>query len=243
MESTHESTTVAPEVRPDAASDAGAPTPAGRGGKKPQQPKQAQKQQQKQSKKAVKAARRDIVGPGEGSELYRRLNFLMQAAHLVSLPQSAPAPSGRVEKKDVKGKRKSRRKHAPHEQLPGLTALGRHLAREMMATARKSSLKIDPSVKHSVCRRCSTFMVPGATCDIDVTDPAEPKNAETAKTAESEPATAAEPAWKRMTGSTAPRVVYQCMACGWTRTNLARPGYVPFHERAAVDPNDLDSER
>ncbi|KAI9225064.1 RNAse P Rpr2/Rpp21/SNM1 subunit domain-containing protein [Blastocladiella britannica] len=205
------------------------------------------------SKRATKAARRDISGPGEGSELYKRLNFLMQASHLLARPPppastaisikskkpAAPAPTGSttstataptvlteptVAAPTAPGKKKRRRTRSkPTPRLAPFAGLSRHLGREMIQTARKSSLKIDPTAKHSVCRRCYTFMIPGTTASLAVSEPGdlEEEEEEGSKADVSDP-----------------YVIYRCNACGYRRRCLARPGYVPFHESAVVDPNN-----
>ncbi|KAJ3362087.1 hypothetical protein GGF32_006541 [Allomyces javanicus] len=96
------------------------------------QPKQQQpKQQQKQSKKKRKS---DIMGSGPGTEQIKRLNFMLQAAHLLSHPgTSAPHPF----------KRRGDHQRA-RPAMPALAPVGRHISRELVAASRKATLKLLP---------------------------------------------------------------------------------------------------
>ncbi|ORZ32251.1 hypothetical protein BCR44DRAFT_1440766 [Catenaria anguillulae PL171] len=229
---------------PAAAATTGPKQQKGKGKDSNPNPPQKQPQSKKAMKKAAAAGtRRDIQGPGSGSELYKRMNFLMQAAQLMAhqaghiapvQPQTQAKPKGKA---GAKGKR-ARTTPRVAKSSP-LAAVARHLGREMMMTARKNALKIDPSVKHSMCRRCWTVLVPGLSMQVQVL---EPYNKATEQQPATQPANPAAmdvdepetPSPAISKPASTPAITQTCSNCGFTRGHPVRPGYVPFHDRAAV---------
>ncbi|KNE63961.1 hypothetical protein AMAG_09023 [Allomyces macrogynus ATCC 38327] len=205
------------------------------------QPKQQHKQQQQQSKKKRKS---DIMGPGPGTEQIKRLNFMLQAAHLLSHPAtSAPHPF----------KRRGDHQRA-RPAMPALAPVGRHISRELVSAARKATLKLDPAVKRSMCKRCHAAFVPGVTCSVTVKYPklSRRRRAQLAAAATAS-ATAPEalpsqendsamdvdpptnaPHLPAPTFKIVPATITKCHACGYERRMVHDPDRTLFHDRAQV---------
>ncbi|KAK6346665.1 hypothetical protein TWF696_006783 [Orbilia brochopaga] len=70
-----------------------------------------------------------------------RLSFLYQASALLSLPTEAT----------------SGQPSAP-------TGLPRYYTSHLLSVSRKSVQRLSPDVKHSICKRCSSVLIPGISC-------------------------------------------------------------------------------
>ncbi|KAH9822132.1 RNAse P Rpr2/Rpp21/SNM1 subunit domain-containing protein [Melampsora americana] len=124
------------------------------------------------------------VSFGQDRDVLQRLNFLHQAAHYFatashSLQSTQDARSLEAKEDTIGSKRASgclskqihdqRRErlliaqpvlHAP------ISGLSRVMSTNMKAVARKAVVRMDPSVKRSICRSCNLLLVPGHTSVI-----------------------------------------------------------------------------
>ncbi|KNZ57918.1 hypothetical protein VP01_203g6 [Puccinia sorghi] len=139
-----------------------------------------------------------IHPPASGhSEVLQRLNFLHQAAHYLATVTSKRSPSSESVqslRSDTKTKesreraqkvnprkqdgfkkqktqsRKHTRKANRCQPLPNLPMLGlsRTLSKSMKIISKKAVLRMDPSVKRSICRSCHLLLLPGHTSSTRV---------------------------------------------------------------------------
>ncbi|KAJ6258264.1 hypothetical protein Dda_7183 [Drechslerella dactyloides] len=70
-----------------------------------------------------------------------RLSFLYQAGALLSLPVGTPA-----------------------EQPSAPVGLSRYYTSHLLSVSRKSVQRLSPAVKHSICKRCCSVLIPGVSC-------------------------------------------------------------------------------
>jgi len=133
----------------------------------------------------------------QNGEVLQRLNFLHQAAHYLATVTSARSPSSdpvqslrsdtkpkessegaqKVDprkqdgfKKQKTRSRKRTRKANRCQPLPHLPMLGlsRTLSKSMKVISKKAVLRMDPSVKRSICRSCHLLLLPGHTSSTRV---------------------------------------------------------------------------
>ncbi|KAF3908203.1 hypothetical protein AA313_de0202611 [Arthrobotrys entomopaga] len=74
--------------------------------------------------------------PPSQRPILSRLSFLHQASTLLSLPPSSHSSIG----------------------------LSRYYSSHLLAVSKKSVQRLSPSVKHSICKRCSSTLTPGVSC-------------------------------------------------------------------------------
>jgi len=85
--------------------------------------------------------------------LYSRVSYLYQAAAYLAQKASEPANAGT--------------KQTGNAFDPALSA-SRHLLSEVRTVAQKSTLRISPVIKHTICKRCNTLLLEGTTCDVEI---------------------------------------------------------------------------
>ncbi|OAV89293.1 hypothetical protein PTTG_11879 [Puccinia triticina 1-1 BBBD Race 1] len=121
----------------------------------------------------------------QNGEVLQRLNFLHQAAHYLATVTSTPSEPGRaqVPRNDHVKPNDSRKAHKPRSQGHGLRqkkqnrkakscqpianlpilGLSRILTKSMKVISKKAVVRMDPSVKRSICRSCHLLLIPGHT--------------------------------------------------------------------------------
>ncbi|KAH9839226.1 Rpr2-domain-containing protein [Rhodofomes roseus] len=127
-------------------------------------------------------------------DILQRLNFLYQAsAYLNTI-----APHAATTKPE--GKRATN--HAAREELrrkkrhPATTSdLSRNYVASMKAISQKATVKMDPTIKRTICQKCNTVLIPGVTEEVRVRG-------------------------SRIHGNL---VTYACTACGFVRRIPAHP--------------------
>ncbi|KAI9356208.1 RNAse P Rpr2/Rpp21/SNM1 subunit domain-containing protein [Zopfochytrium polystomum] len=133
---------------------------------------------------------------GDGNDALIRMNFLLQAAHLLTAcrpPQSQPRLASSVPTKPDGGRHRTEPQPAGDDRLPKqtrnvadgggkrlapisscvsapLAGIGRYYAGAMKKVSAKMVLRIDPHVKRSLCKRCDTVLIPGVTSRIRTAD-------------------------------------------------------------------------
>ncbi|KAK2179318.1 hypothetical protein NP493_498g00010 [Ridgeia piscesae] len=75
-------------------------------------------------------------GPSTKPEMFTRINFLYQAAHRVLL------------------------------ESPNNTGLVRFYAYTLRSIAMKNVLRLDPTIKRTLCKKCSMLLIPGVTATV-----------------------------------------------------------------------------
>ncbi|KAI0298579.1 RNAse P Rpr2/Rpp21/SNM1 subunit domain-containing protein [Russula brevipes] len=92
-------------------------------------------------------------------DILQRLNFLYQAS--VYLGSISPAPlSMAAGRKHDRGRRKGRVIHAAD--------IGQGYVRAMRLIGQKATVKMDPTVKRTLCRGCDTVLIPGLSATVRV---------------------------------------------------------------------------
>ncbi|KAG8881494.1 hypothetical protein FRB97_009548 [Tulasnella sp. 331] len=124
----------------------------------------------------------------QNREALQRLNFLYQTSvYLAQISGSTSsseltAPSGSTMKdpRINKGKEKSEKKGQSKEKpitsngRESLMELSRQHAHAMKVIAKKSVLRIDPSVKRTICKKCQTVLIPGVSATARKVFPSPP---------------------------------------------------------------------
>ncbi|KAI8057003.1 RNAse P Rpr2/Rpp21/SNM1 subunit domain-containing protein [Syncephalis plumigaleata] len=123
----------------------------------------------------------------QNAEEFQRMNFLYQAAALMTAATTGRSRSS----SDIPPCNRSKRKTAksrPHpspatrQRLgnvndpthPPLAGLGRFYVSSLRTVARRNVLRIDPTLKRSLCRRCDSLLLPGVNANIRVEETANP---------------------------------------------------------------------
>jgi ribonuclease P protein subunit RPR2 len=99
--------------------------------------------------------------------LYARLSFLQQAAQLLEEQQhSTPVKAGK-QQNDGRQKQNLQPVHDDTAKVLNFNSCSNTIARELSshttAITRKSKLRIAPDVKRTICKRCSSKLIEGAT--------------------------------------------------------------------------------
>ncbi|KAL1916050.1 uncharacterized protein VTP21DRAFT_6054 [Calcarisporiella thermophila] len=95
----------------------------------------------------------------DNKEAYHRMNFLLQASALMSTSTTAIRPassSGPAKSSNEDGKNVD------------LSPLGRFYTHTMKSVGRRLVIRMDPSVKRSICKRCDNTLIPGHTSSVRV---------------------------------------------------------------------------
>ncbi|KAK7204519.1 RNAse P Rpr2/Rpp21/SNM1 subunit domain-containing protein [Myxozyma melibiosi] len=103
------------------------------------------KQEQRKTQKAIGKPQ----APVKNRDQYLRASFLYQAAVLMASSADAnPEVSTKA--------------------TAATAPLSRLYASQMRAVAQKSVLKLDPSIKRTICKRCDSVLIPGSTLSVHV---------------------------------------------------------------------------
>ncbi|KAK9468340.1 RNAse P Rpr2/Rpp21/SNM1 subunit domain-containing protein [Lipomyces arxii] len=87
-----------------------------------------------------------VVKSIKNKDQYLRISFLYQAAQLMANTSRTSA-----------------------ELTSAPTApLSRFYASQMRSVARKNVIRLDPSIKRTVCKRCDSVLIPGSTCAVAI---------------------------------------------------------------------------
>ena len=118
-------------------------------------------------------------------EIYQRMNFLYQAATLMttitanipqspqttSKSQSPPLHSVSEQEQTLLQQQQEQfkltRNHTKTN-TTNLVPLGRFYVNTMKTIGTKQVLRIDPSIKRTICKRCETILLPGVTSRIRI---------------------------------------------------------------------------
>ncbi|CCL98703.1 uncharacterized protein FIBRA_00707 [Fibroporia radiculosa] len=99
-------------------------------------------------------------------DILQRLNFLYQAS--AYLHTIAPSPSGKPSNDKVielsKEQKRERRRKARHPAQT--TELARAYVRSMKIISQKATVRMDPNVKRTLCKKCNTILMPGSTASV-----------------------------------------------------------------------------
>ncbi|KAI9591140.1 RNAse P Rpr2/Rpp21/SNM1 subunit domain-containing protein [Syncephalis fuscata] len=123
-----------------------------------------------------KAKKEKQARPLQNAEEFQRMNFLYQAASLMT---AAVVPERRIADDTAPGhlpKRKTRKskprpsqatkqaiKDVNNPTRPALAGLGRFYVSSLKTIAKRNVLRLDPTLKRALCRRCDTLLLPGIT--------------------------------------------------------------------------------
>jgi len=145
------------------------------------------------------AANRDII---------QRLNFLYQASvYLNSVGAPAPSTSSRASgEKQVKGKRKENGKS-----VMSIVDLSRSYIKSMKVVGQKTTVKMDPSVKRTLCKGCDIVLIPGSTAIVRVKSLPSHRHA----------------------------VTYTCLSCNTCRRTPAPPTLLSRPDASILEPSDI----
>ncbi|KAM9263903.1 ribonuclease P protein subunit p21 [Morus bassanus] len=102
---------------------------------------------------------------------------------------------------------------AAHWVLPHSPALARFYCSTQRAAARRLVLRLAPSVKRAVCRRCCSLLVPGAGGGL------------------------------RLRGQGQPRIVLRCQSCGRSRRYLCQRELHPPGQATPTGPPQRTAQR
>ncbi|KAJ3028122.1 UNVERIFIED_CONTAM: Ribonuclease P protein subunit p21 [Siphonaria sp. JEL0065] len=75
----------------------------------------------------------------------------------------------------------------------------------MKSVASRMVLRLDPTIKRTICKQCDTILIPGVTASVELDDE-----------------------------SSIPVVSTRCGLCGREKNLICRADYVPFNEREGV---------
>ncbi|KAI7866853.1 RNAse P Rpr2/Rpp21/SNM1 subunit domain-containing protein [Spinellus fusiger] len=141
------------------------------------------------------------VGPNQQNlHVYQRLNFLHQAATLMSTLR-IPNPPQSTQPVDTPSKQVNKKwKRAVHTPTT-LYPLGQYYNSTMKKIGKRLVLRLDPTIKRTVCKQCDTSLIPAMTCSNHV---------------ESQPEIA---------------IVTTCSVCGTYKRFVARKAYALFSEQ------------
>ncbi|KAG9048755.1 hypothetical protein FS837_012118 [Tulasnella sp. UAMH 9824] len=102
-------------------------------------------------------------GPVKDKDTMQRLNFLYQTSvYLAQVAGSDPGPSTsktNEEKAELSAPE-------PRTGRNSIMDLSRHHLRTMKAIGAKSVLRMDPSVKRTICKGCQAVLIPGVTAKV-----------------------------------------------------------------------------
>ncbi|KAH9453575.1 hypothetical protein Pst134EA_024443 [Puccinia striiformis f. sp. tritici] len=109
----------------------------------------------------------------QNGEVLQRLNFLHQASHYLASVTRTDLDRTQLSKNEENSdhlhhhlpSNQPRSRHDTCLPIPHLPVLGlsRVLSKSMKVIAKKSVLRMDPSVKRSICRSCHLLLIPGTT--------------------------------------------------------------------------------
>jgi ribonuclease P protein subunit RPR2 len=141
-----------------------------------------------------KAAKPSVGAPNK--HLYSRMSYLYQAAfylsapHIHQAPSSDAQPGANVAGEDSHGPASfpempnteegfeasnSGSRGSKHHGNISLTTLNMPLSRRLLsnlrAISRKGQIRLSPSIKRSICKRCETLLIPGSTSTHRVDNP------------------------------------------------------------------------
>ncbi|ORX45259.1 Rpr2-domain-containing protein [Hesseltinella vesiculosa] len=102
-------------------------------------------------------------GPGpQQLQIYQRMNFLYQAATLMSsLARPIPPTSTSPPKKHIK--QKCSKTDIKWQASQDLHPLARYYNTNMKKIGRRLVIRVDPHIKRSICKRCDTPLLPVTT--------------------------------------------------------------------------------
>jgi ribonuclease P protein subunit RPR2 len=118
----------------------------------------------------AKAKTQKAVASAPNKALHSRVSYLYQAAAFLSTRQlnfSETAGSDIVEPKrnsantDDNGTKTSVSQNVLG---PGSLSLSRKLLADLRSVSLKAQIRLSPTIKHSICKRCDTMLIEGSTC-------------------------------------------------------------------------------
>ncbi|SAL99313.1 hypothetical protein [Absidia glauca] len=155
--------------------------------------------------------------PGK-SQQHIRMNFLCQAASLMAT-LSNPMPPQATTLSNTTSTTKDRSKRRPYrsglvwqEDSHGYHALSRYYNTTMKKIGQRMVLRLDPQLKRTICKRCSTSLIPAMTSTVRI---------------QARPETT---------------TVTKCNICGDEKRWVARPGHELFSDRPEVHYNRSTSD-
>ncbi|PCH36088.1 Rpr2-domain-containing protein [Wolfiporia cocos MD-104 SS10] len=103
-------------------------------------------------------------------DILQRLNFLYQAsAYLNTINPDRTADARVGPDSSSLSKRQRKRQTRRKERHPNTAAdLSRNYVKTMKIVAQKATVKMDPNVKRTICKKCSTVLIPGVSARIRV---------------------------------------------------------------------------
>ncbi|KAM6490675.1 RNAse P Rpr2/Rpp21/SNM1 subunit domain containing protein [Amanita muscaria] len=106
----------------------------------------------------------------QNREIIQRLNFLYQASvYLQNLSQTTLSPASTPVTHEHKHAKKGTQERKRHRQRIRTTdELSRAYIDTMLTVGKKTTVKMDPSIKRTLCKRCQSVLVPGLTVSVRV---------------------------------------------------------------------------
>ncbi|KAI9682521.1 MAG: hypothetical protein M1829_000314 [Trizodia sp. TS-e1964] len=103
--------------------------------------------------------------------LYSRISFLYQAASLLSVRQIERTNSLESSERNTPHKPTTTANTFSTPKPDPDSALSRHLISQMTAVSLKTQIRLSPAIKRSICKTCSTILIPGHTSTIEIQNP------------------------------------------------------------------------
>ncbi|KAI9308819.1 RNAse P Rpr2/Rpp21/SNM1 subunit domain-containing protein [Cunninghamella echinulata] len=147
-------------------------------------------------------------------QVYQRMNFLNQAATLMStLSQPIPSPINKhLQNQRVKKEENDNNKTDIKWQGDlDLHPLSRYYNSTMKKIGRRLVIRVDPQVKRSICKRCDASLIPGLTSSIRVSS----RHQSTLNT--------------------------RCHTCGSERKIISKRDYILFNQRPEIQYNKVEN--
>ncbi|CAL1706383.1 unnamed protein product [Somion occarium] len=127
----------------------------------------------------AKKQKDDVPNPNNvtNREILQRMNFLYQAGALLNhieagsskLPTESPEPPAASNHPTAKLSRKAKKQDRSRKRHPNSCEdLSRNYIQSMKAIGLKTTVRLDPTVKRTLCKKCNIVLIPGSTASIRV---------------------------------------------------------------------------
>ncbi|KIL62399.1 hypothetical protein M378DRAFT_81285 [Amanita muscaria Koide BX008] len=105
----------------------------------------------------------------QNREIIQRLNFLYQASvYLQNLSQTTLSPASTPKDEDKHARKGTQERKRHRQRIRTTDELSRAYIDTMLTVGKKTTVKMDPSIKRTLCKRCQSVLVPGLTVSVRV---------------------------------------------------------------------------
>ena len=102
------------------------------------------------------------------SHLRARMSFLYNAAVFLQSAAAENATAAESTSSPTLHTSAQASTTSPRTSLPGVSHISRQYAAQLRAVSHKTQLRLSQSDKRSLCKRCETLLVPGASCSEEI---------------------------------------------------------------------------